>query len=83
MQNLHLVTQTHPTLLESLDIKIASVIDGIPSKLVKAASGIYSLYVCMYVCKIYLTSVKNVVITKSSIYNTNLDRPRQILFVTS
>ena len=50
MQNLHLVTQTHPTLLESLDIKIASVIDGIPSKLVKAASGIYSLYVCMYVC---------------------------------
>ena len=37
----------------------------------------------MYVCKIYLTSVKNVVITKSSIYNTNLNRPRQILFVTS
>ena len=27
----------------------------------------------MYVCKIYLTSVKNVIITKSSIYNTNLN----------
>ena len=38
---------------------------------------------CMYVCKIYLTSVKNVIITKSSIYNTNLNRPRQISFVTS
>ena len=29
----------------------------------------------MYVCKIYLTSVENVIITKSSIYNTNLNRP--------
>ena len=38
---------------------------------------------CMYVCKIYLTSVKNAIITKSSIHNTNLNRPRQILFVTS
>ena len=28
----------------------------------------------MYVCKIHLTSVKNVVITKSSIYNTDLSR---------
>ena len=28
----------------------------------------------MYVCKIYLTSVKNVIITKSSIYNTNLKK---------
>ena len=37
----------------------------------------------MYVCKIYLKSVKNVMITKSSIYNTNLNRPRQISFVTS
>ena len=27
---------------------------------------------CMYVCKIYLTSVKNVIIKKSSIYNTNV-----------
>ena len=34
------------------------------------------MYVCIYVCKIYLTSVKNVVITKSSIYNTNLDKFR-------
>ena len=36
----------------------------------------------MYVCNIYLTSVKNVIITKSSIYNTNLNWPRQISFVT-
>ena len=41
------------------------------------------MYVCMYVCKIYVTSVKNVIITKSSIYNTNLNQPRQISFVTS
>ena len=32
------------------------------------------IYVCMYVCKIHLTSVKNVMITKSSIYNTDLSR---------
>ena len=29
--------------------------------------------VCMYVCKIYLTLVKNIIIAKSSIYNTNLN----------
>ena len=44
----------------------------------------WGLYlVCVYVCKIYLSSVKNVIITKSSIYNTNLNQPRQISFVTS
>ena len=37
----------------------------------------------MYAWEIYLTSVKNVIITKSIIYNTNLNRPRQISFVTS
>ena len=36
----------------------------------------------MYVCKIYLTSVKNVTITKSNIYNTNLNRPRQKGIIT-
>ena len=36
----------------------------------------------MYVCKIYLTSVKNVIIAKSGIYNTNLNRPRQKDIVT-
>ena len=36
----------------------------------------------MYVCKIYLTSVKNVVIIKSSVYNTNLNRPRQKGIIT-
>ena len=31
---------------------------------------------CMYVCKIYITSVKkNVKFTNLSIYNTNLNRP--------
>ena len=37
---------------------------------------------CMYVCKIYLTSVKNVIIIKSNIYNTNLNRPRQKGIIT-
>ena len=37
--------------------------------------------VCMYV-KFYLTSVKNVLITKSGIYNTNLNRPRQKGIIT-
>ena len=36
----------------------------------------------MYVCKIYLTSVKNVIIIKSNIYNTNLNRPRQKGIIT-
>ena len=36
---------------------------------------------CMYVCKIYLTLVKNVIITKSSIYNTNLNRLQNLVFI--
>ena len=37
----------------------------------------------MYVCKIYLTSVKNVKnVIISNIYNINLNRPRRISFAT-
>ena len=44
-----------------------------------------TLELCMYVCKIYLTSIeKTVIIYKIQyIYNTNLNRPRRISFVTS
>ena len=58
------------------------------SKSIQAKKCLKTVYlqllnVCMYVCKIYLKSVKKVIITKSSIYNTNLNPPRQFSLVTS